>query len=328
MNPSSTQAIALEHLRMRRERVAEGIHDGRRLGLIVQGGGMRGVYSMAVLSWFERLGLSEGFDCALGSSSGALNAAYMLAGQSQLGLEVYLDEVTHFHMLDPFRPARWGDIDVLIENVITTSPKALDIQALRASPTELHVVLTSCRTGEPKVFSTRDDVDLIEVLRATAAIPVAHGVPVRVGDECYVDGALVEALPLTQALALGCTDLVVVLTRPLGSRVAGLKGLRRLAARFVARNQDPLLQDLICRPDDRFNAAMSFIEKGEGLERGVHLAVIAPSDQRRMVSSTTTNRRKLEDCVAMAREDVEKALGEKARHPSRKIASSARWVGT
>ena len=61
-----------------------------RLGLVVQGGGMRGVYSMGALAALEEAGLRESFDIVTGSSSGAINAAYFLAGQADEAVDLYL----------------------------------------------------------------------------------------------------------------------------------------------------------------------------------------------------------------------------------------------
>jgi predicted patatin/cPLA2 family phospholipase len=311
MNPFTTQSLTLDHVRLRRDDPGEARLLGVRLGLVVQGGGMRGVYSMAALAALDHAGLSRVFDLAVGSSAGALNAAYLLTGQAKTGVSIYLDDIAQTHFMDPLRPFRWGDIDLLIDGVLTRSPKALDVEALRASHTELRIVLTDCRTAEPAVFSTRDDVEILQVLRATAALPVVRGAGVRVAGRDYVDGALVEAVPLSLARASACTDIVVVLTKPLGCRVGGLTGVRRMVATFLARNEQPALRDLITRPDERFNAAISFIENADDVDRGVNLAIIVPSDPRRMVSSTTTNRRKLEACVEMAWEDVSNVLGER-----------------
>ena len=62
-----------------RERLeAKGERDGT-IALVVQGGGMRGVYSMGALAALEEEGLADAFDVVVGSSAGAINGAYLLS---------------------------------------------------------------------------------------------------------------------------------------------------------------------------------------------------------------------------------------------------------
>ncbi|HUA72109.1 MAG TPA: patatin-like phospholipase family protein, partial [Solirubrobacteraceae bacterium] len=56
--------------------------DGRRVALVIEGGGMRGVVSAGMASAIEQLGLRDAFDEVHGASAGAFNAAFLLAGQA------------------------------------------------------------------------------------------------------------------------------------------------------------------------------------------------------------------------------------------------------
>ena len=60
------------------------------IGLVVQGGGMRGVYSMGALAALAEMGFHQCFDHLAGSSAGALNGAYFLTGQASYGVETYI----------------------------------------------------------------------------------------------------------------------------------------------------------------------------------------------------------------------------------------------
>src|SRR6476659_5239400 len=64
-------------------RKAAGERDVPRLGLVVQGGGMRGVYSMAVLAAFEEMGWTRCFDHVAGASAGAMNGAPFITGKAR-----------------------------------------------------------------------------------------------------------------------------------------------------------------------------------------------------------------------------------------------------
>ena len=55
--------------------------DKAKLGLAIEGGGMRGIVSAAMLQVLEECGMTDCFDAVYGCSSGAINAAYFLAGK-------------------------------------------------------------------------------------------------------------------------------------------------------------------------------------------------------------------------------------------------------
>src|ERR1700709_834693 len=71
-------------IRRRREESSTPGHreDGRRIALVIEGGGMRGVVSAGMTAAIEQLGLRDAFDEVHGASAGAFNAAFLLAGQA------------------------------------------------------------------------------------------------------------------------------------------------------------------------------------------------------------------------------------------------------
>src|SRR5579871_2481947 len=88
-----TQSI-FELLRARADRGSVRPHaDGASIALCVEGGAMRGVVSAGMVSALEELGLVTAFDAVYGSSAGAINAAYFLAGQARLGTTIYFEDI-------------------------------------------------------------------------------------------------------------------------------------------------------------------------------------------------------------------------------------------
>jgi hypothetical protein len=66
--------------------------DTAKVGLAVEGGGMRGVVSAAMLQVIEESGLHLAFDAVYGCSSGAINAAYYLAGDTWYPVSIYFHD--------------------------------------------------------------------------------------------------------------------------------------------------------------------------------------------------------------------------------------------
>ncbi|HYT24934.1 MAG TPA: patatin-like phospholipase family protein, partial [Actinomycetota bacterium] len=80
--------------------------DPFKVGLAVEGGGMRGVVSGGMLNAVEDLGLAGAVDAVYGCSSGAVNAAYFLMGNSWYWLSIYYDDLPGRSFLDFRRAAR------------------------------------------------------------------------------------------------------------------------------------------------------------------------------------------------------------------------------
>ena len=67
--------------------------DPHRVGLVIEGGGMRGVISAGALREMLHLGLTPRcFDAVYGSSAGAMNATYYIAGQPE-GVDAYVEDL-------------------------------------------------------------------------------------------------------------------------------------------------------------------------------------------------------------------------------------------
>ena len=89
-----------------------------KLGLVVEGGGMRGVVSGGALIAIERVGLTSVFDEVYGESARAINACYFLAGKAAFGGWIYLEDLTSFRFINPLRRGRTLDVDALIDEVM------------------------------------------------------------------------------------------------------------------------------------------------------------------------------------------------------------------
>ena len=78
--------------------------------LCCNGGGLYGVFGAGILTRFHDLGLYKHIDTVYGTSAGAINAAYFLSGQVQLGSSIYLEDLSK-GFLHIFR-VPWGVIEL------------------------------------------------------------------------------------------------------------------------------------------------------------------------------------------------------------------------
>ena len=190
--------------------------DGARIALVIEGGAMRGVVSAGMVSALEALGFSHAFDAVYGSSAGAINAAYFLAGQAALGTRIYYEDINNALFID-WRRAMGGrpivDLGYLLDEV-AVNRKHLEIDRVLQSIQPLAVMATDVDARTPAVlrgFTT--GADLFQALRAGATMPIVAGGPHEVDGRRYFDASLSEPIPVPSAEADGYTHILALLTR-------------------------------------------------------------------------------------------------------------------
>ena len=202
----------------RREAGTKAPHrDGASVALCVEGGAMRGVISAGMVSALEHLGLTHAFDAVYGSSGGAINAAYFLAGQARVGSTIYFDDINNARFIDPLRPLRGRsivDLGFLLDDV-AIKRKPLDVARLLRGVTPLAILATDVVNANRAVLrGFRDARGLFGALRAGATMPIIAGEPFRYDGRDYLDASLTEPIPVPSAQADGHTHILTLLTRP------------------------------------------------------------------------------------------------------------------
>src|SRR5215216_6110952 len=80
--------------------------DGHRVAVVLEGGGMRGVVSVAMAGALERLAMTPCFDVVVGSSAGAINGAALLAGAAERATAAYCGPLASRAFVNPLRVLR------------------------------------------------------------------------------------------------------------------------------------------------------------------------------------------------------------------------------
>lgn len=247
---------------------------------------MRGVYTSGVLEALDEAGAV--FDTVVACSAGACAGASFLAGQTWRNRHIYLD-LLDGDKLVRFRRVLTGgsimDIDYLADDV-TTRLCPLDVGAIRDSDTRFEIGVTDWLTGEPHYLNNRDD-ELLVAFRATCALPFFYRGEVVYRDRRVLDGGVSDPVPLERALALGATDIVVVLTSPIESRGAPRRRLPGLERLF---SSSPGVRAALRQRHQRYRRAAEILRDPP---HGSRIRVIRPSREL-PVSRTTTDRSRLE----------------------------------
>ena len=282
------------------------------IGLVVQGGGMRGVYSMGALAALEEMGFSQCFDHLVGSSAGALNGAYFLSGQASYGVETYIHYLSQKSFVNPFRIKRIVDIDYLVDH-IGKKARPLHLDKLFSSPTTLHISLTERTHAQTRWVTNRtQDIDIWEAFRATAAIPLLYNKSVKVGDGHYVDGSLSARIPIRRMMQHACRYVVVILTMPHSHRITPTQEWIRSLTWPATRHYSPALRQAFFGEDLGYNTTKDHLSGAHPQIPGYanRLMVISPLKTPEMFSTITTNPKQLLQHALQAREDTWRAFGQ------------------
>jgi len=214
--------------------------DDFRVGLAVEGGGMRGVLSAAMLTALVDYDLVDCFDAVYAYSAAAVNAVYFASGGGWHSLSIYYDELIGSEFISYGRFARGGPLVSLdfVLDVVLEQRNPLDYQRVIDSPIELHLIASSIDQLKPvafKNFTTKEEVR--SALKASACIPLVAGPPAIRNGERFVDGMVLLSHPFTAAAADGCTHVLVIRTRPEDTSAGRMTAGKRLTASRMERLQ-------------------------------------------------------------------------------------------
>jgi predicted patatin/cPLA2 family phospholipase len=298
---------AIANIRGRFGKDSSNAGDGRKLGLIVEGGAMRGVFSCGSGIALELLGLTRAFDEVYACSSGAINAAYFVAGQAAYSVSIYYDEVNNRDFINPLRINNILNMDFLFDEVIKKR-KPLDVGRVLASPSKLRISITDANTGAGFLIDAQDPrYPLLDSLRASATHPLLSERTRRLGDKDCFDGGFANPLPVKDAIDDGCTDLLVLSTRP-SDYVDPRPGLvlRMLFTWLCARGNAALLEageDIHVRENLSRDLALG----RRAPPPGVNIVAICPDAATRL-SRTMKNRGLLKAAAAEGARQVFRAF--------------------
>lgn len=188
----------------------------QKIGLIVEGGGMRGAFSTGVLNALLDAGIR--FPYLIGMSSGAACGMFYLSEQQDLGRSFFLDIARAGEEAFGLRPWLSGkglfNMDFIISQL--GSSGAIAYERALANPAIFHIGTTHAKRAEMVFWEKSQGGNvkgLQNILRASASLPVLSP-PVVIQGEKYVDGGIIESIPLDRAFDDGCDKVVIIHTQP------------------------------------------------------------------------------------------------------------------
>ena len=251
-------------------------------GLVLEGGGLRGVFTCGVLDCFMDHGIR--FPFTVGVSAGACNGLSYMSGQRGRARSSNIDLMEKHHYVGFKYLITQGcimDYKLLFEDF----PEKIipyNYDAYFSNPDRFVMVTTNCLTGEAEYFEEKSSSErVMSIVRASSSLPFVSKIT-YVDGVPMLDGGIVDSIPVQYALDQGYEKLVVILTRNKGYRKK--EGKMRIAKAFYRKY--PELQKALSLRNIRYNQTMDLIERLEAEGKAVVIRPANPVEVGRMEKDT------------------------------------------
>lgn len=250
--------------------------------LVLEGGGLRGVFTCGVLDCFMDHGIR--FPFTVGVSAGACNGLSYMSGQRGRAKSSNIDLMDKYHYVGLKYLLIQGcimDFKLLFEDF----PEKIipyDYDAYFSNPDRYVMVTTNCLTGKAEYLEEKSSSErVMSIVRASSSLPYVtkityvDGIPM-------LDGGIADSIPVRYAMDQGYENLVVVLTRNRGYRKKA--GKIRIAKAFYRKY--PALQNALMERNTVYNRTMDLIESLEDQGKITVIRPIRPLEVGRMEKDT------------------------------------------
>lgn len=190
----------------------------KKIGLVLEGGGHRGIYTAGFLDVFLENKIS--FDAIMGVSAGCVHGASFLSGQKGRSLRYttkYCDNPNYMSFRSLLTTGNFFNEDFCYYKL----PEVLDQfdnKTFDENPTSYFVVCTDVKTGNP-IYHECESLkgDKIKWLQASASMPLVSKI-VKVDNELLLDGGISDSIPIKKMQEMGYEKNIVILTQEKGYR--------------------------------------------------------------------------------------------------------------
>ena len=258
-----------------------------KTGLVLEGGGMRGVFTCGVLDYLMDHKIS--FPYAIGVSAGACNGLSYMSHQRGRGKYSNIDLLAKYKYIG-IRPLikKRGLIDQqLLFHRFPDRILPYNYKAYAENPSRFEMVTTDCITGRACYWEEKFDEKLIiDIVKASSSLPYACPI-IYVEGRPMLDGGIVDSIPLLRAYEQGYDKCVVVLTRNKGYR----KSTKDVPVPSFIYKKYPRLRVALRNRNKIYNEQLELVER---LEEEGKIIVIRP-EKPIVVGRMETSVKKLTD---------------------------------
>lgn len=244
-----------------------------KVGLVLEGGGMRGVYTAGVLDLFMENNLY--FSYIIGVSAGACNASSYISRQIGRNKRVninYIDNPNYLSIRNLVKEKSLFGMNFLFEE-IPLNLEPFDFRAYYNNTDKFVIGATDCVSGKALYFDKgscqRESMDLI---RASSSLPFVSPIVYYQGYN-LLDGGIADPIPIRKSFEDGNHKNVVILTRNKDYRKKPFK------LKWLAKAIYPQYENLVKAMEMRSQVYNETLELIERLEKEGKVFVIRPQEK-------------------------------------------------
>lgn len=267
----------------------------RKTALVLEGGGMRGVFTSGVLDAFMKHDLT--FPYVVAVSAGACNGMSYVSHQPRRARISNIDYLARYKYIGLRHLVTQGCIfdRELLYDKFPNQYLPFDFDTFFSSSMTFEMVTTNCLTGQPMYLSERHDRQrALDIVRASSSLPYVSKI-VDVDGIPMLDGGIVDSIPLQHAIDMGHPTNVLVLTRNRGYRNTG-KDMK--IPRFIYRKY-PRLRVALSRRLAVYNAQLEYVERMEDEGRVICIRPERPMEVDRIEKDIAKLERLYEEGFAL-----------------------------
>lgn len=249
-------------------------------GLVLEGGGMKGVYTAGVLDFF--LDKEIEFSSVYGVSAGSCNMCSYISKQRGRALDVNIDYLDSKRYCSVESMIFSGDLFNVntCYNLIPNYLNPIDSETFNSYEGKAYSVVTNLITGRPEYLRMRDAVKDIDKVRASSSLPLVSRT-VYIKGRPYLDGGLSDSIPIQKSIRDGNRKNVIVMTKEVGYRRKPIDS-GQLALIKLRYAKYPRVAQIMAERHIMYNDCLDFIERKEKAGEVFVIRPQRPNDVRRI----------------------------------------------
>lgn len=228
-------------------------------GLVLEGGGMKGVYTAGVLDFF--IDKNMDFKNVYGVSAGACTMSSYLSKQRGRGKDVFIDYIGEKGYMSYYSLFTTGDIfNVNMSyDLVPNYLNPYDYKAFLEYEGNAFAVVTNIETGEAEYIKLTDMEKDVQYVRASSSLPLVSR-NVKINGKYYLDGGIANPIPIKKSEEDGNVKNIVVMTKPIGFIREPEKTLPLVKLRYL---NFPKVYDLMKVRHITYNETVQYLEEQE-----------------------------------------------------------------
>ncbi len=258
----------------------------QKVGLILEGGGMRGMFTTGVLDFFLEKKLE--FPLVIGVSAGACHGASYISKQKYRSKDIFVNYLDDKRYLSFSNLRKNGELfgSQFIYDEIPNKLNIFDNKTFMNNKTKFLVVVTNLKTGQPEYIHIKDAVKQVDAIRASASLPLISNI-VKINGKEYLDGGISDSIPIKKAEEEFDKN-ILILTRDKNYRKKNSKSYLAMKKKY---KDYPKVIDKCKNRHTEYNETIDYIKKQE--EAG-KVFIIQPENKLN-IGRIEKNRSKLEE---------------------------------